>query len=91
MKEIKNVGVAFAVLEDHQSIHVGWTKASGHLIWDIKMGFTRKECCVKDRHRTADPLGINYARVLSRDSVQISFAYAAMNDLDIYAADIQNA
>ena len=31
-KEMKNVGVAFDVLEDHQRVPVGWTKASGHLI-----------------------------------------------------------
>ena len=30
--EMKNVGVAFDMLEDHQSVPVGWTKASGHLI-----------------------------------------------------------
>ena len=31
-KEMKNEGVAFDVLEDHQSVPVGWTKASRHLI-----------------------------------------------------------
>ena len=31
-KEMKNVGVAFDVLEDYQRFLVGWTKASGHLI-----------------------------------------------------------
>ena len=31
-KEMKNVGVDFDVLEDHQRVPVGWTKASGHLI-----------------------------------------------------------
>ena len=41
-KEMKNVGVAFDVLENHQSVPVGWTKASGHLIWDVKIDFTRK-------------------------------------------------
>ena len=30
-KEIKNVGVVFDVLEDHQNVPVGWTKASDHL------------------------------------------------------------
>ena len=41
-KEMKTVGVAFDVLEDHQRVPVGWSKASGHLIWDVKMDFTRK-------------------------------------------------
>ena len=68
-KEMKNIGVAFNVLEAHESIPVGWTKASGHLIWDVKMDFTRKAQWVKDRHWTANPLGSNYAGVFLRDSV----------------------
>ena len=55
------------------------------------MDFTRKSHWVKDGHKTADPLGSNYAGVVSRDSVRIAFTYAAMNDLDICAADIKNA
>ena len=87
-KEMKNVGVAFDILEDHQNVPVGWTKTSGHLIWDVKMDFTRKACWVKDGHKTADPLSSNYAGVVSRDSVRIAFTLAAMNGLDIYAADV---
>ena len=55
------------------------------------MDFTWKARWVKDSHRTADPLGTNYAGVVSRDSVWIAFTLAAMNDLDICATDIQNA
>ena len=70
MKEIKNVGIAFDMLEDHQSVPAGWIKASSHLLWDVKMDFTTmKARWVKDGHRTADPLGMNYAGVVSRDSV----------------------
>jgi hypothetical protein len=90
-KEMKNVGVAFDILEGHQHVPVGWTKTSGHLIWDVKMDFTRKACWVKDGHKTADPLSSNYAGVVSRDSVRIAFTLAAMNGLDICAADVQNA
>ena len=66
--EMKNVCVAFDVLEDHEKLPIGWTKASGHLIWDVKM-VTQKARWVKDGHRTADPLGSNYAGVVSRYSV----------------------
>ena len=56
------------------------------------MDFTRKARWVKDRRRTADPLGSNYARVVSRDSVWIVYTYAALNSLNIFcAAYIQNA
>ena len=82
--------VAFDILEAHENIPVGWTKASGHLIWDVKMNFTWKARWIKDGYRTADPLGTNYAGVMSKDSVRIVFTLAAMNGLDICTADIQN-
>ena len=85
------MGVAFNVLEDHENFPVGWTKASGHLIWDVKMDFTQKSRWVKDGHQTVDPLGTNYTGVVSRDSVRITFTLVAMNELDICAANIQNA
>ena len=55
------------------------------------MDFTRKARWVKDGHRTADPIESNYAGVVPRDSVRIAFTIAALNGLDICAADIQNA
>ena len=57
------------------------------------MDFTRKVRWrwVKNRHKTADPEGFNYADVVSRESVWIAFTYAALSDLDIWACDIQNA
>ena len=55
------------------------------------MDFTRKARWVKDGHRTVDPIGLNYAGVVSRDSVRIAFTITALNGLDICAADIQNA
>ena len=55
------------------------------------MDFTRKALWVKDGYRTADPLGSNYAGVVSIDSVRITFTYAALNGLDISGTDIQNA
>ena len=90
-KEMKNVGVAFNVLKNYENVLVCWTKASGHLIWDVNMDFTQEDRWVKDGHRTADPLGTIYAGIVSRDSVRIDFTLAAMNGLDICAADIQNA
>ena len=89
-KEMKSVGVVFDVLEDHQNVPICEIKASGHLIWDVKTNFTRKACWIKDGYRTVDLLGLNYVGVVSRDSVWIAFTYAALNSLDICAADIQN-
>ena len=54
-KEMHNVSVAFEILDNGIKVPVGWTKTPGHLIWDLKMDFTRKARWVKDGHRTPDP------------------------------------
>ena len=64
---------------------------AGHLVWDVKMDFTRKVWCVLGRHKTPDPIGSTYAGVVSHESVQIAFIYSALNGLDVCTADIQNA
>ena len=88
--EMFNVGVAFEILEEGQPAPPGWKKASRHLIWDVKMDFTRKARWVLDRHKTPDPIGSTFAGVVSRESVRIAFTYAALNDLQVFVADICN-
>jgi hypothetical protein len=90
-KEMHNIGVAFEVLLDEQKAPVGWKKVTGHLVWDVKMDFSRKARWVLDGHLTPDPVGSTYAGVVSRESVRIAFTYAALNNLDVCAADIRNA
>jgi len=46
---------------------------------------------VKDGHLTPDPEGSTYAGVVSRESIRIALTYAALNGIDVMAADIQNA
>ncbi len=90
-KEMYNVGVAFEILGEGKKAPPGWTPATGHLVFDVKMDFTRKARWVLDGHKTADPIGSTYAGVVSRESVRIAFTYAALNGVDICAADIRNA
>jgi hypothetical protein len=90
-KEMTNVSIAFEILDEGESAPSNWKQSSGHLIWDVKMDFTRKARWVKDGHRTPDPISSNYAGVVSRDSVRIALTYAALNELDVFAADVQNA
>ena len=40
--EMYNIAVAFEILEDGKTAPAGYTKVSGHLIWSVKMDFTRK-------------------------------------------------
>ena len=89
--EMHNVGVAFEILDENRKAPPGWSPVTAHIIFDVKMDFTRKARFVLDGHKTADPIGSSYAGVVSRDSVRIAFTYAALNDLDVFAADIRNA
>ena len=90
-KEMANVHAAFDILEDNENLPVGYSKATCHIIFDVKMDFTRKARYVKDGHKTPDPEGSTYAGVVSRESVRLLLTYAALNDLDVMAADIRNA
>ena len=71
----------------------GFQQITGHMIFDIKLGenFRRKARFVADGHKTETPSAITYSTVVSRDSVRICLTIAALNDLDILSADIENA
>ena len=90
-KEMRNVSVAFDILEPTKRVPPGWTKVTGHIIFDVKMTLERKARWVLDGHLTAAVDYSTYAGVVSRESVRIALTYAALNDLDVWAADIQNA
>ena len=90
-KEMYNVGVAFEILDEGVHVPHGWKQVTRHLVWDVKMDFTRKARWVLDGHKTPDLIGSTYAGVVSRESVHIALTYAALNDLDVFAADIRNA
>ena len=91
LKEMKNVGITFTILDLGKKSPPGWTKASGHLVFDVKIDFTRKVRWVTDGHRSPNPTTLAYAGVVSRESVRVGLTYAALMDLQVMAADIQNA
>jgi hypothetical protein len=67
-------------------------EASGHIIWDVKMDFTRRARWVLDGHKLPTPEGSStYAGVVSRESVRIAQTYAALNGLEECAADVRSA
>ena len=90
-KEMTNVIVAFDILEHNEEPPRNLKELGVHLVFDVKMDLTRKARLVADGHKTADPVGSTYAGVVSRESVRIAFTYAALNNLNVWAADIQNA
>ena len=72
------VGVVFEVLEEEMKAPIGWSKVTGHLVWDVKMDFTRKARWVLDGHKTPNLIGSTYAGVVSRDNIRIASRYAAL-------------
>ena len=90
-KEMYNIGIAFKVLDEGQQAPNGWKKVTGHLVWDVKMDFMREARWVLDGHKMPYSVGSTFTRVLSRESIQIAFTYAALNGLDMLAANIRNA
>jgi hypothetical protein len=86
-----NVCIAFEILGPKAIAPAGWHKASGHIVFNIKMDFIRKACWVKDGHKTPDLLTSSFAGVVSRDSICIALMHAALLGLPVFGADIRNA
>ena len=86
-----NVGIAFEILGEGEKAPSGWSLVTGHIVWDVKMDLTRKARWVLDGHKTYNLVGSTFAGVVSQESVRISFTYAALNGLNVFAAYIQNA
>jgi hypothetical protein len=78
-------------LNDDDKVPIGFTKIDCHMVFDIKMDLIRKARFVAGGHMTDLPKDMTYLSVVSRDSMRIAFLAAALNDLDVMAADIQNA
>ena len=90
-KEMGNVLVAFE-FNDKDKIPVAHEHVRLHWVFDVKMdSLTRKAHLVANGNETADPKTMTFSSVVSRDSVRLFFTLAALNDLDILSADIQNA
>ena len=89
--EMNTILVAFDFKKEGASIPPGYTRSSGHIIWDVKMDFTRKARWVKNGHLTRNPTTSTFAGVVSRESIRILLTSAALNDLDVWATDIKSA
>jgi hypothetical protein len=62
-----------------------------HMVFDVKMDFSRKARFCADSHTTEAPASVTYSSVVSRDSVRLAFLIAALNDVDILSCDLENA
>jgi hypothetical protein len=66
---------------------IGFQEIECHVIFDVKMDFTRKARFVAGGHMTETPTAVTYSSVVSRDSVQIGFTIAALNGVDLLACE----
>jgi hypothetical protein len=67
---------------------IGFQEIKCHVIFDVKMYFTRKARFVAGGHMTDTPGSITYSSVVSRDSVRLAFLIAGLNGLDVLAGDV---
>ena len=91
--EMKNNRVAFETYEGRIEDLIGYEQITGHLIFDVKLSenFRRKARFVADGHLVETPASVTYSTVVSRDSIRILLTAAALNEVDVMGADIQNA
>ena len=87
---MSNIGIAFDIINESKPAPIGWSKESGHMVFGVKMDFTRKARWILDGHRYADPNGSTYVGVVSRDSVCTSLTYSELNGIDMLATNTQN-
>jgi hypothetical protein len=81
-KEMKNVRIAFQMLNGDESSPLTYQEIWCRVIFDVFVA-----CC----HTTDTPHAMTYASVVSRESVRIALTLAFLNDLDVKMADIENA
>ena len=61
-----NLGIEFEVMGHYENLPVGWHVVTGHIIFNVKVDFTRKARWVLDGHKTAEPKISSYYGVVSR-------------------------
>lgn len=80
--EMQNMQIACEEFDgDPNTLLGGYTKITGHLVFDVKLGENFMHYCA-DGHWTGAPASsVTYSKVVLQDSVRILLAIAAMNDL----------
>ena len=83
-----NIEPCMDVLAEGAQPPPGFQFIHTHIVFDIKMDFTRKVRFVANGSTTEVEAERTYASVVSRDSVRIALLYAALNNLDILSGDV---
>ena len=89
---MKNVKVAFKILDDGEMAPRDHQFVKCHMIFDINMeNFRREARMVVGSHMTTAPVAVTYASFVSRETVRIDLTLAALNDLEVKCGDVLNA
>ena len=90
--EMKNIKVAFKILDDVEISPRDHQFFKCHMIFDINMdNFRRKASLVEGSHMTTAPAAVTYASVVSRETIHIALPLATLNDLEVKCGDVLNA
>ena len=83
-KEMKNVLVAFDILDEDTDLPQGFKFLEYHMIFDVKIeDVWYKVRLVAGGHRTEDPKCMSYSSVVSHETVRIALTIAVLNDLQL--------
>ncbi len=91
-KEMAKVRIAFKTLEDNEVTPPTFREVHCHVVYDVKMeNFEQKACLVAGDHMTeVSSETMAYASVVCRESDRIAITLAALNNLEVKTADIEN-
>ena len=89
---MKNVRVAFNIIEDGDKAPIDYQFVKCHMVFDAKMeDFYRKARLVVGGHMTDVLATITYASVVLREMMRIMLTITSLNAVNVRAADIMNA
>ena len=74
---MSNLKIAFDILSEDKEPPPAYTKSSGHLVFDVRMTFERKDRWAKDGHKTSHPDWCTYTGIVSSESVRVALTYAS--------------
>jgi hypothetical protein len=66
------------IRKGHVKEMIGFQEIKCHIVFDVKMDFTRKARFVAGGHMTQPATSITYSSLVSRDSVRIAFLLATL-------------
>ena len=86
---MKNVKIAFKVLENGDKVSPCLQKIKCQLIFDVDMeDFRIKAQIVASGHLTDTKMAMRYSSVVSRKSVRIELMLAALNNIEVKTTGI---